>query len=447
MSIIPGVQVPQGLSIQPQMKQRVPRRPQHTFNIEHRPFEIQPFMIAPVLPGETMKNALLQSRAVTDNIVDPLIGWWLEHYFFYVPLRACAGSQIGGVEVGSPVDQTTIESMLLDISAPLAANNSALPYAYSSASGSGYDWVSACLKTVVANYFRDEGEAVSGSFYDFGAGSPPLAKFVGNDWSDSLYDITTLGDTTIDQTPTADISMEDLDGKYTMWQILRSQKMTEMTFDDYLETFGVKTRKAGGAGVELIRQIKSWTYPANTINPADVLDSNDDVIVAAGSPSSVCSWSVKESSDKDRLFKEPGFIFGVTIARPKMYLYDQVMSASSNLTGALDWMPAILKERVDLSVRKFAETAGIVPSNDWSGNGYWLDIRDLFMYGDQFLSDPSTTNNLRVLGLSAGGNTNARKTYINTADANGLFVTSALNKVKQDGVVHLNILGTQMDHT
>ena len=27
------------------------RRPTHTFNIEYRPFELQPFMIAPVFPG------------------------------------------------------------------------------------------------------------------------------------------------------------------------------------------------------------------------------------------------------------------------------------------------------------------------------------------------------------------------------------------------------------
>ena len=68
-------------------QRRVTRRPQHTFQLRHRPWEIQPFMLAPVLPGETMQNLLLQARVVTDPIKNPLIGWWCEHYVFYVKHR------------------------------------------------------------------------------------------------------------------------------------------------------------------------------------------------------------------------------------------------------------------------------------------------------------------------------------------------------------------------
>ena len=62
---------------------RVTRSPRHTFQLRHRPFLLQPFMLAPVIPGETMKSLLLQSRAVTSPIANPLVGWWLEYYFFY----------------------------------------------------------------------------------------------------------------------------------------------------------------------------------------------------------------------------------------------------------------------------------------------------------------------------------------------------------------------------
>ena len=51
---------------------RRPRRPSHPFQVRHEPFQIQPFFIAPVLPGETMKNLLLQSRAVTLPLKNPL---------------------------------------------------------------------------------------------------------------------------------------------------------------------------------------------------------------------------------------------------------------------------------------------------------------------------------------------------------------------------------------
>ena len=48
---------------------RVSRRPEHTFHVRYRPFQIQPVMIAPVLPGETMKQAQFQVRAVADRSV------------------------------------------------------------------------------------------------------------------------------------------------------------------------------------------------------------------------------------------------------------------------------------------------------------------------------------------------------------------------------------------
>ena len=43
---------------------RVSRRPEHTFHVRFRPFQIQPVMIAPVLPGETLKQAQFQMRGL-----------------------------------------------------------------------------------------------------------------------------------------------------------------------------------------------------------------------------------------------------------------------------------------------------------------------------------------------------------------------------------------------
>ena len=53
---------------------RVTRSPRHTFQLRHKPFLLQPFMLAPVLPGDTVKNMLLQARAVTSPIANPLVG-------------------------------------------------------------------------------------------------------------------------------------------------------------------------------------------------------------------------------------------------------------------------------------------------------------------------------------------------------------------------------------
>lgn len=70
---------------------RVTRSPRHSFQLRQKPFLLQPFMIAPVMPGETMKSLLLQARAVTKPIKNPHVGWWAEYYFYYVKHRDLAG--------------------------------------------------------------------------------------------------------------------------------------------------------------------------------------------------------------------------------------------------------------------------------------------------------------------------------------------------------------------
>ena len=66
---------------------RVMRNPAHPWQLRTRPYQIQPCMISPVLPGETLKNLVGMSRVVTKPIANPLIGWWCEYYVFYVRLR------------------------------------------------------------------------------------------------------------------------------------------------------------------------------------------------------------------------------------------------------------------------------------------------------------------------------------------------------------------------
>ena len=40
------------------------RRPRINFSLKTLPWQLQPFVVHPVLPGETMKNILFQARMV-----------------------------------------------------------------------------------------------------------------------------------------------------------------------------------------------------------------------------------------------------------------------------------------------------------------------------------------------------------------------------------------------
>ena len=127
------------------------RSPQHTFNLVTRPFGIYPFMIAPVLAGETLKSATMQARVITDPIKENArnVGWWNEHYWFYCKLSDLADRDVITAALLNPgANMTTIDSETAS-----AVHN------FTAAVGVPYvNWVEKCLQRVTEEYFRDEGE-------------------------------------------------------------------------------------------------------------------------------------------------------------------------------------------------------------------------------------------------------------------------------------------------
>jgi hypothetical protein len=389
---------------------RILRRPQHTFQLRHRPYQIQPFAIAPVIPGETIKNALLQARVVSDPIKNPLIGWWYEMYLFYVKHRDMP-------------DSAHFQRMVLEYGYDMTpVNAAAKPEHYHS--GGTVDWVDQCMRAVVPHYFRDDGEAYGVAML----GNLPAGKVQQNTWLDSA-----LPDSQVVQGATvpAGANAGALDLLLQQYQLMRDLKMTTMTYEEFLTSYGVRPTQAETPNKpELIRYVRDWNYPANTINPTD------------GSAASAMSWSIAERADKDRFFSEPGFIFGCAIARPKVYFSKQVGNGSQMLTDALAWLPAIMADDPQTSLKKFPKTAG--PLAGTPAEDYWVDVRDLLLYGDQF-------SNFGVVATDAGmvalPTTTMQKKYPSAADVDALFKAPAANLVRADGILSLTIAGNQRDHT
>lgn len=387
------------------------RRPSHPFQVRSRPFQIQPFFLAPVLPGETMKNLLLQSRVVSDPIVNPLIGWWAEYYLFYVKHRDLD-------------ERDDLTSLMLEPDYSLAALATAADPKYYHG-GSGVNWAKLCLKRVVEEYFRDEGVA----WDTYALDGMPLAQINNSSWLDSVTFPTA---TAAEGEPNPELSPA-FDAYYQQWEFMQANKLTDMTYEDFLKTYGVSVKEEAVKKhkPELIRYLKDWTYPSNTVDPT------------TGTPSSACSWAIAERADKDRFFSEPGWLFGVSVVRPKVYLSKVTGALAHNMDTAFNWLPAVLKDEVYTSLKSFAEGAGPIPTAV-GASGYWVDIRDLLMYGDQFVNFALTETDA---GLVALPTTALQKKYPSSADVDALFKVAASNKIKQDGVVSLAILGSQIDHT
>lgn len=405
---------------------RVARRPQHKFNLKTKPFEIAPFMIAPVLPGETMQNLLMQSRVVTDPINNALIGWWKEYYFFYVTHRALHAWDTTGLLQDMMLDPATNVATLKE-----AANG--VPY-YEFKGGMGF--VQPCVEAIIAEFFRDEDEAVNvASIENYYA-----AKIDQEGWHHSLIKEGTGTDDPelpgVDPQEEEDI-LTGFSGQYAQWELMRDAGMTDLTYDDYLKSYGVDVPKSESVEPEtrhvpeLIRFVREWTYPTNHVDPA------------TGSPSSACSWSIAERADKKRFFKEPGFLVGVTVTRPKLYLGSQKGAAVGLLDNAYKWLPAVLDGHPYVSVieNTFSATDGILQNQT---TDYWLDVKDLFLYGDQFVNHAMSASANHGLALPA---VDAQKRYPTDAMVESLFKTGGSEYVREDGVVHLNILSRQRETT
>lgn len=417
--------LPSGLSIQQAgQKSRVLRSPSHQFYVETKPFGIYPFCLAPVLPGETLKNLQMQSRVVTDPVVSPLVGWWAEYYFFYVKLR----------DLGEAV-KSAVETMILNPTDPSAASLSGIVetdddvrHYFAPGAGSAVNWVERCLNKVVEDYFRDEDESATTYMYD----GVPLAKFNQKAFWESLFYQSEI------DTGTLPTDAQDFTVYYEKWLWLRQNKMVDMTFEQYLETFGVRAPGGQIGKCELIRFVRDWSYPSNTVDPS------------SGAPTSAVSWSVAERADKDRFFTEPGFVFGVTVKRPKTYCGHQTQVGSVMLDRAFNWLPAMLKDNPETSIFELgAASEGNNPTNQAN---VLLDVRDLFVHGDQFLriSNPLVDAIGDAHHMSGRAATHDGLTYPKDADIDDLFSDrSPAEKVwiREDGIVKLNILGTQLDMT
>jgi hypothetical protein len=413
---------------------RVGRYPRHPFSVQQIPMHIQPFCIAPVLPGETLDNLYFESRAVSAPVKNSLIGWKLEYYYFYVRI--------------TDLLQDTIRDMFVDptntdLSATLGI--AATDRHYYTAKG-GIDYMKRGVRRIVDEWFRDEGDSydtwktvVNGSDLYVA----PIKELL---WMDSLTD---KDDLPMGTDPGVVSTAGDLEALMQAFEQLRALGIANMTYEDWLRTNGIAIPRKDENAPELLAKFTDFQYPSNTIDPL------------TGNPSSALSWVFKNGSKDKKFFKEPGFIIGLTIARPKLYFSGPFGSLTGFLSRAWDWLPNYLWDlegQASTSLKKFAGGTG--PLGDLTSttgeNAYWVDMRDLFLHGDQYQNryphtdgtTPSYDGNFNLVPLPANQDSIATRQYVTKTMMDALFDgAESAQGVCQDGYVSFNIKGHQVDYT
>jgi hypothetical protein len=388
---------------------RTMRSPQHSFNVVNRPWQVQPMFLAPVLPGETLKNLMLMARTVSDPLADKLCGWWVEYYFYYVKHRDLSTAS------------AALVNMHLGDASGLAALNSAADARYFH--NGGLNFAKLCLDEVIKWDFRDADQANPAAIDNL-----PLCKINHDGWWQSfkLASELPVSDHELpgDVTP-APVEYPAYSAQWTQWEAMTAAGLTKATFEDYLKSFGVSVPSEVDEEMsrpELVRYVRKFTYPTNTVEPT------------TGVPSSAAVWSVEERADKDRRFTEPGFLFGCQVVRPKVYLNNITGSLASYMNTAFNWLPAVLKDEAFLGLKSFATATG--PAPQAYGQDYWLDVKDLFLYGEQFHTGAIGSRAKVAMPTAAG-----EDEFASAADMDALFTNAAggFKYFRTDGMVNLQI--------
>lgn len=391
------------------------RRPVFRFQLKTKPWQLQPFMIAPVLPGETLKNGLFQSRVISDPLVHRLLGAHKEYWFFYCRLRDLQGS-------------ADFEEMMLNLNKDMSGYRSAANPKYFHSSG--INWTKMCLDKIVEHYFRAEDEIDTSYLVD----GMPARSMLDQNWLDSMVnedEFAPISDVDVDANTDGKITVGEIDEAQRNFALMRQFGLTEMDFDDYLRTFGIRVAPAESDKPEMLRYSSTWQFPTNTVEPT------------TGVPTTAWSASVSDRMDKDRFFKEPGFVIGITAFKPKVYLGNQTGSVTGLMDNAMRWLPRMMADDPYTSMVLLAQADRNNGPLAGRTDGYWFDLKDLFLYGEQYANFALTAAD-GAIGMPAA---DGQKRYPTTAMANAIFANEAKSTILEDGIVNLSILGSQRDTT
>ena len=394
------------------------RYPRHPFLIKELPFTAQPFMLARVLPGETLKNMKFEVRAISDPVKNSIIGWKKEYFFFYVKVTDLLNDAIRDMFI----DPTNAEIAGLD-----QAGNLSRTYC---AKG-GIDWVGLCLDRVVDEYFRDEAEA-PGDFVT--AAGDRIVQIRQNSFLDSITDKDLLPEGAAIATAT---DAGDLERLMTAFEMARSLGLANMTYEDFLRSYGIAIPVKDENKPEMLGHFSEFQYPSNTVEPT------------TGAPTSALSWVFNTGSRDPKMFKEPGFILGVSVTRPKVYYAGLAGLSAGFAQRAWDWVPNYLRDNPEVALKSFAAGTGPLGDRLTDTDGYFLDMRDELLYGDQFqnmvpfpanTANPVTNGAHHMLALPS---TTFGWKYPDEAMIKSFFVDTVTNThIRQDGYVSLQIQGS-----
>ena len=102
------------------------------------------------------------------------------------------------------------------------------------------------------------------------------------------------------------------------------------------------------------------------------------------------------------------------------------------------WLPAIINDKLDVSHLLIGNAVG--PLAGTMAEDYWIDLRDLMNYGDQFINWSPESGDAPFASLPAA---DGSRRYASPANAMAYFLDKTEGRFLEDGVLSLMIKGRQ----
>lgn len=412
------------------------RRPQNPFNVITRPFQIQPIMCHPVLPGESLKGLMLQSQVWSDPLATAMknTGWWCEYNVWYVAHHHLEGFEVGTDGLGRDLVQMFTSAE--DISGHRDADGNTWTYC----PPNGVDFLKSAMARIVDEYYRDDGEAWNDAnkLLD----SVPMAQIYGRGRSDAFDKLTNVASYTdrrqkLDADNDGTIYVGDEEMRARMEHAAAYDAgLTDMDYDDWMRAYGGGDRKGwsnpdyvGHHRPEDLAYFREFAYPTNTVEPS------------TGVPAVAVGWRVARRLNKRAFFPHPGWLIVTNTVRPKVYLENQEGMVAAMMQTRDSWLVPQRHQEWTASHLLVDDLDG--PLAATYAADYYLDLRDLLIYGEQFINYTPAGPMFMELPLST-----AVRRYAAATEIDELFAAaSPANKFRQDGMISLQIVGRQSERT
>lgn len=402
-----------GIRVENSAPKRMKRSPNFPIAGTVRPYGLYPLWVHPVLPGETLQSQTTKIRMLSMPVKHPLAGAWMESWLVYVKF--------------TDLDRDLGQSFISDTYASTGWTADSDKARFFTKSGQ-IDWIAKAVERVHDAYFIHEGETART------IDGVPQVKLNNVSWYQNM-----MFKPADDAVPTNDAS--DQYQHLQAWQMLQQMQMTELTYEKYLETYGVKAVNPSQGNPEILRFARSWTQPVNAIEPT------------TGAPSSAWSWSDEIKMDKPKRFEEPGFLVLLTTVRPKLFQANLDASMVGNLWGFSDWYPSYNSQDPTAGIKSILGNDPVfaLGGAGTSSEELIYDHRDLLYHGEQFINTDTHPYTLPTSsGLSVASGTDPedhRGEYCSSSDIDALFVGETNRVLYYEGMGSCVISGHITDST